>query len=171
MQTEQKNNEKKRHQREGTNCLQKCFLSFMYVTNHKNVCFFFLNSLWPCSNPLNEVYSLHRFVWFLLYYSLHFLRSDHFAALYKFITIKKFYLNIWIFKKSPTKKSNSKCKGVDFWSIWRHKLEKLPASFFFFFLVFTPCKAEQPLRGMELQEKEALRDYITQEICLERTYS
>ena len=27
--------------------------------------------------------------------------------------------------------------------------------FFFFELVFTPCKAEQPLRGMELQEKEA----------------
>ena len=26
---------------------------------------------------------------------------------------------------------------------------------FFFKLVFTPCKAEQPLRGMELQEKEA----------------
>ena len=24
----------------------------------------------------------------------------------------------------------------------------------FFLLVFTPCKAEQPLRGMELQEKE-----------------
>ena len=24
---------------------------------------------------------------------------------------------------------------------------------FFFKLVFTPCKAEQPLRGMELQEK------------------
>ena len=27
--------------------------------------------------------------------------------------------------------------------------------FFCFLLVFTPCKAEQPLRGMELQEKEA----------------
>ena len=26
---------------------------------------------------------------------------------------------------------------------------------FFFKLVSTPCKAEQPLRGMELQEKEA----------------
>ena len=26
---------------------------------------------------------------------------------------------------------------------------------FVFKLVFTPCKAEQPLRGMELQEKEA----------------
>ena len=25
----------------------------------------------------------------------------------------------------------------------------------FFKLVFTPCKAEQPLRGMELKEKEA----------------
>ena len=27
--------------------------------------------------------------------------------------------------------------------------------FFFFFIIFAPCKAEQPLRGMELQEKEA----------------
>ena len=30
-----------------------------------------------------------------------------------------------------------------------------------------PCKAEQPLRGMELQEKEAQKDKSTQEICLE----
>ena len=28
-------------------------------------------------------------------------------------------------------------------------------NFFFFKLGFTPCKAEQPLRGMELQEKKA----------------
>ena len=28
-------------------------------------------------------------------------------------------------------------------------------NFFFFNLEFAPCKAEQPLRGMELQEKEA----------------
>ena len=42
---------------------------------------------------------------------------------------------------------------------------------FFFLLGFTPCKAEQPLRGMELQEKEAQKDYSIQEICLERTYS
>ena len=41
----------------------------------------------------------------------------------------------------------------------------------FFLLGFTPCKAEQPLRGMELQEKEAQKDYSIQEICLERTYS
>ena len=27
--------------------------------------------------------------------------------------------------------------------------------FFIFKLGFTPCKAEQPLRGMELQQKEA----------------
>ena len=26
------------------------------------------------------------------------------------------------------------------------------------FLKFTPCKAEQPLRGMELQEKEAQKN-------------
>ena len=32
-------------------------------------------------------------------------------------------------------------------------------------------KAEQPLRGMELQEKEAQKDYSIQEIYLEKTYS
>ena len=32
-----------------------------------------------------------------------------------------------------------------------------------------PCKARQPLRGMELQEKA--EDYRLQKICLERTYS
>ena len=30
--------------------------------------------------------------------------------------------------------------------------------FLFFKLGFTPCKAEQPVRGMELQEKEAHQD-------------
>ena len=35
---------------------------------------------------------------------------------------------------------------------------------------FTPCKAEQPLQGMELQEKHK-KDYSMQEICLERAYS
>ena len=29
---------------------------------------------------------------------------------------------------------------------------------FFFKLGFTPCKAEQPLQGMELQEKETHKD-------------
>ena len=29
----------------------------------------------------------------------------------------------------------------------------------FFSLGFTPCKAKQPLQGMELQEKEAQKDY------------
>ena len=38
-------------------------------------------------------------------------------------------------------------------------------------LVFTPCKAEQLLQVMELQEKEAQKVYSQQEICLERTYS
>ena len=35
--------------------------------------------------------------------------------------------------------------------------------FFLKKLGFTPCKAELPLRGMELQEKEAQKDYIIQE--------
>ena len=38
-------------------------------------------------------------------------------------------------------------------------------------LGFTPCKAEQPLQGMKLKEKEVQKDYSIQEICLERTYS
>ena len=41
----------------------------------------------------------------------------------------------------------------------------------FFKLGFTPCKAEQPLRGMELQEKKHKKDYRIQKICSEKTYS
>ena len=41
----------------------------------------------------------------------------------------------------------------------------------FFKLGFTPSKTEQPLWGMDLQEKEAQKDYSMQEICLESTYS
>ena len=36
---------------------------------------------------------------------------------------------------------------------------------------FTPYKAEQPLQGMELQERETQKDKDIQEICLERIYS
>ena len=43
--------------------------------------------------------------------------------------------------------------------------------FFFFWLGFTPCKAEKLLRGMELQEKKHKKDYRIQKTCLERTYS
>ena len=39
------------------------------------------------------------------------------------------------------------------------------------FLGFTPCKAKQPLWGMELQEKKNKKDYRIQKVCLERTYS
>ena len=38
-------------------------------------------------------------------------------------------------------------------------------------LQFTPCKAEQPLWGMVLQEQEVQKDWSIEEICLERTYS
>ena len=41
----------------------------------------------------------------------------------------------------------------------------------FFLLGFTPCKAKQPLRGMQLQERKQKKDYRIQKICLERTYS
>ena len=42
---------------------------------------------------------------------------------------------------------------------------------FFFKLGFTPCKAKQQLRGMELQERKHKKDYRIQKICLERAYS
>ena len=45
-----------------------------------------------------------------------------------------------------------------------------PNQAFFFKLAYTPCKAEQPLRGMELQEKQHKKDYRIQKICLERIY-
>ena len=38
------------------------------------------------------------------------------------------------------------------------KTVKLNDAYFFLLFGFTPCKAEQPLRGMELQEKEAQKD-------------
>ena len=41
----------------------------------------------------------------------------------------------------------------------------------FFKLGFTPCKAEQPLQGMKLHEKEAQEDYSIQDISLGKTYS
>ena len=47
-----------------------------------------------------------------------------------------------------------------------------PAIFFFYYLIgIHSCKAEQPLRGMELQKKKHKKDYRIQKICLERTYS
>ena len=42
---------------------------------------------------------------------------------------------------------------------------------FFLKLGFTPCKDEQLLRAMELQEKEAQKEYNMQEISLERANS
>ena len=51
-------------------------------------------------------------------------------------------------------------------------VSKTSSKFWFKFkLGFTPCKAEQPLERMELQEKEAQKDWSIQEISLERTYS
>ena len=38
-------------------------------------------------------------------------------------------------------------------------------------LGFTPCKAEQPLQGMELQEKQTQKDYSIQKISLEKIFS
>ena len=51
-------------------------------------------------------------------------------------------------------------------------LWKMPVTGMFFLkLGFTPCKDEQLLRAMELQEKEAQKEYNMQEISLERANS
>ena len=58
-----------------------------------------------------------------------------------------------IFKQITKDRSHGFCDG------------EIKEFFFFFFqLGFTPCKAEQPLQGMELQEKETQKDYCIQEI-------
>ena len=41
----------------------------------------------------------------------------------------------------------------------------------FFKFGFTPCKAEQPLQGMQLEEKKHKKDYRKQKICFKRTCS
>ena len=50
----------------------------------------------------------------------------------------------------------------------------LGSKLFLFFVFqkmgFTPCQAEQPLPGMELQGKEVKKDQSIQEICSEQTY-
>ena len=51
------------------NCQRKSFHSFNYVIDDASIRFFFY------------VNSFHCFIWFLLYYLLHLLSSDHFAAL------------------------------------------------------------------------------------------
>ena len=44
------------------------------------------------------------------------------------------------------------------WSIWDKDLPaSCPNEILFCYLRFTPCKAEQPLQGIKLQEKESQR--------------
>ena len=60
---------RQRGQSERRNCQRKNFHSFNYVIDHASIRFFFY------------VNSLHCFVWFLLYYLLHFLSSTRFEIL------------------------------------------------------------------------------------------
>ena len=68
-------------------------------------------------------------------------------------------------------------KWISNWELWQEGLiqTKMKVGIRFWGpnlkLGFTPSKAEQPLRGMELQGKKHKKDYRVQKICLERTYS
>ena len=48
---------------------------------------------------------------------------------------------------------------------------KLNFFLWFFLIGIHSLQAEQPLQGMELQEKEMQKDWGMQKICLEKTYS
>ena len=60
---------RQRGRSERRNCQRKCFHSFNYIIDHVSIHFFFY------------VNSLRCLMWFLLYYLLHLLSSDRFAAL------------------------------------------------------------------------------------------
>ena len=103
MQTEEKN-ETKRHRSKRRNCLRKCFHSFKHVIDHVNICFILLISFQTCSHSLNNANSLHCFTWFLLYYLLHLLRSDPFAALIS-LQPYKFFIGVYeFFENYPQRK-------------------------------------------------------------------
>ena len=77
-----------------------------------------------------------------------------------------------IVHRSKLKGKNDHLKGIGFKdAVFITKSMKLYIYIYFFELGFSPCKAEPPLQDMELQEKEAQKDYSIHKICLERTYS
>ena len=95
MQTEEKNNETKRSkQKKKLSTKVFSFISFIFIsfTDHGSMhIFFYINSL-------------HCFLWFFLYYLLHLIRSDRFAAL---TGLQPYKLFIWIyelFKNHPWKR-------------------------------------------------------------------
>ena len=79
----------------------------------------------------------------------------------------------------PTDSFNFEIRWHNSWNEWYTSVGLLYISgnstfllrITFFFWFSTPCKAEEPLWGMELQEKKHKKDYRIQKICLERTYS
>ena len=48
--------------------------------------------------------------------------------------------------------------SIVFWKLFYVQVSGWHFLFIFFKLGFTPCKAEQPLQGMELHEKEVQKD-------------
>ena len=74
---------RQRGRSERRNCQRKCFHSFNYIIDHANIrVFFYVNSL-------------HCFLWFFLYYLLHLISSDRFAAL---TSLQPYKFFIWIYK-------------------------------------------------------------------------
>ena len=75
------------------------------------------------------------------------LTGSNYPALQYFLLKLRTHLQK-VYKTSPTYQCFAKeCAGLFYYYYY-----------YFFQLGFTPCKAEQPLQGMELQEKEAQKD-------------
>ena len=125
--------------------------------------------------------NLYRLNWWFIYsfkVILHLILHCTYMYLKHIILFKE---NKKLFKaiKTQTKNKNFSPQNIetllsclDSRGTWR-KLYRLLKSFFLFHLVFfffklgfTPCKAEQPLQGMKLQEKETQKDKRSSAICL-----
>ena len=79
---EVKKNGTKRCRRDRQNYLQKCFHSSKYTIDHANVCFFFFIFLQAFAHSLNNVNSLHCFMWFMLLVASFQFRSFHCFHIY-----------------------------------------------------------------------------------------
>ena len=74
------------------------------------------------------------------------------------------WLNLYLYDYSNEEQPLHICKSYCLEMLRKKAVINIPKNYYgniisdFLKLIFTPCKAEKPLRGMELQEKEVQKD-------------
>ena len=74
------------------------------------------------------------------------------------------WLNLYLYNYSNEEQPLHICKSYCLEMLRKKAVINIPKNYYeniisdFLKLIFTPCKAEKPLRGMELQEKEVQKD-------------